>query len=331
MANRPPPSERDLLALSIAGLQYPKNIKAKNMRGVSRYLRNTPEYISKHGSAGAIFKWIQDNNMEMIQKIYPSDLDSMRQNDKQIGLTLAIRHGNTFVIQLLLNHGADVNLTDDVWKIPPLSLICFLNKFTNVQDRYPGKLKLEIIQMLLHKGANANVMHNSNTALLELCSSNLISVDMLKALIEAGADVSITSAAAWSRQNCLHLLAQKPNENLIQYILHVLESKPEIKADLINQQDSMKKTPLHYAVKTGNLEIVKLLVENGADINSVAYFGKTPMANLVNTGKATTNLYPIYRYLAEKGGVNTIGGSRTRKQSRKRTNRYRHKKTRRRI
>jgi hypothetical protein len=316
-STQPPISNRKLLGLSLVGLQNPKNVKAKTMRLVSRQIRNDPDYISKHGSAGAIFRWIQDNNMNMIRKIYPSDLDSMLQNDKQIGLTLAIESGNIDIIRLLLQHGANTNLVDDVYDIPPLLLACKINRFKNNQERYPSKIKLDIIRILLENGANVNMEYKSNIPLLALCSSDLISVDMLKALIEAGAD--ITLGIRWSGENCLHKLAKKQNEGLIMYILDILATRPEIKAELINQRDSSRKTPLHYAVKTGNLEIVKLLVENGSEINPINYHSKTPMAYLINTEKATTDLYPIYQYLNEKGAVNTytFGGSRTRRQRRK--------------
>lgn len=313
---QPSLSDRRLFALSLVGLQNPKNVKAKTMRLVSKQFRNDPDFISKHGSAGAIFKWIQDNNMNMIQKIYPSDLDSMRQNDKQIGLTLAIESGNIDIIRLLLQHGANTNLVDDVYDIPPLLLACKRNRFKNNQERYPSKIKLDIIRILLENGANVNMEHESNVPWLALCSSDLISIDMLKALIEAGANIAFSIQS--SRENCLHMLSKKQNESLIKYILDILEISPKIKAYLINQRDSSQKIPLHYAVKTGNLQIVKLLVENGSEINPIDDHRKTPMAYIINTGKATTNLYPIYQYLEEKGGANTFGGSRTRKQKYKR-------------
>ena len=45
----------------------------------------------------------------------------------------------------------------------------------------------------------------------------------------------------------------------------------------IDTQDKYGNTPLHYAVKCGSLEMVKLLVEAGADIKTRNQANMTPL------------------------------------------------------
>lgn len=53
----------------------------------------------------------------------------------------------------------------------------------------------------------------------------------------------------------------------------LLQQHPE----LINNRDAAGATPLHYAAFAGHCDVVRLLVQNGADINARdARFGATP-------------------------------------------------------
>ena len=58
--------------------------------------------------------------------------------------------------------------------------------------------------------------------------------------------------------------------------------------------DSMP--PLYHAVNNGNLEIVKLLVENGADVNVKNVVGQTPLHEAARCG-----YFEIVKYLIDKG------------------------------
>ncbi len=55
---------------------------------------------------------------------------------------------------------------------------------------------------------------------------------------------------------------------------------PDLRDDLvkhINDLDEKKLTPLHYAARHANLEVMKILVENGAHVNKLGDDNMTPL------------------------------------------------------
>jgi hypothetical protein len=46
----------------------------------------------------------------------------------------------------------------------------------------------------------------------------------------------------------------------------------------VNSKDKFSRTPLHMAATTDKIHVVKLLIENGADINAQDHNGRTPLA-----------------------------------------------------
>jgi ankyrin repeat protein len=47
--------------------------------------------------------------------------------------------------------------------------------------------------------------------------------------------------------------------------------------DAVHQKDSNGWTPLHEGARAGHLEVVKLLVEKGANVNEVTVYGETAL------------------------------------------------------
>ena len=66
-------------------------------------------------------------------------------------------------------------------------------------------------------------------------------------------------------------------------------------ADL-KSRDNFFWTPLHHAYHCGQLDVVKLLLDNGADIDAQAINGGTPLMRAIENSKQT-----VVSYLISKG------------------------------
>ena len=64
----------------------------------------------------------------------------------------------------------------------------------------------------------------------------------------------------------------------------------------VNATDNFRWTPLHHACLSGQLDIVEMLVEQGADINAQALNGGTPLMRAIQTSTPQ-----IVKYLIDKG------------------------------
>lgn len=67
-----------------------------------------------------------------------------------------------------------------------------------------------------------------------------------------------------------HKAAQDGNVEGLQSVLEILEN-------VVNQKDENGWTPLHEGARGGHVEVVKLLIDNGADINMETEAGETPL------------------------------------------------------
>lgn len=74
----------------------------------------------------------------------------------------------------------------------------------------------------------------------------------------------------------------------------------------VNARDAIGYTPLHYAAKSGHLDVVQFLVENGADVNAISLneFLETPLHMAVSSGRLD-----VVRFLVERGAhVDSLDG-----------------------
>jgi len=89
------------------------------------------------------------------------------------------------------------------------------------------------------------------------------------------------------------------SENNIEAVSQLLDKHP----DWINADKFWGDTPLHTAVQVANLDIIKLLINRGADVNEVKDFGVTPLHIAVYN-----NNIEIAKLLLNSGAdINSIG------------------------
>jgi ankyrin repeat protein len=141
------------------------------------------------------------------------------------------------------------------------------------------------VQKLVRKGLEIDYQaEDGETALVVAAREG--SHRVLHWLLKHGADTTLVTAAG---MNALQTACSHGRQLAAQLLL-------EFGADIEARTTKLAQTALHLAADRGELEIVRLLVENGAPINAVADCGWTALTHAI----LKRNI-PIARYLLEMG------------------------------
>lgn len=211
-------------------------------------------------------------------------------------LYLACKGANPGIVSVLLDAGADPNKGTRNGDTP-LSVACRLGLISIVQlllrdgkglqinNRSPlGETPLyiaateghcTILRMLLEqKGIDVNMAEGSGYTPLHIAVQNG-HTDVVQGLLDAGAD-NVTAMNGLTPL-CISILSHD-------FIIarRILMAKPETSCHVSHIDRS---TPLHRASERGSIDIVRALIEYGADISRKDCFGQTPLHKSVNSGK----------------------------------------------
>ena len=186
----------------------------------------------------------------------------------------AISKNNVEIAKLLIEHGADVNVTDILDNTP--------------LDDAISKNNTEIAKLLIEYGADINVKGDyGKTPLHDAISKN--NVEIAKLLIEHGADVNVKDYIGYT------LLGYAVSNNNAEIVKLLIEHGANV-----NVKNNGDDTLLKSAIANEQTEIAKLLIEHGADINVKNYTGCTPLEI------AITNKQTEMMKLLEHGADDTI-------------------------
>jgi ankyrin repeat protein len=160
-------------------------------------------------------------------------------------LVMAAARKQVAVVEALLDKGADVNIraTDaekGIEQITPLHVSA-----TNGH--------VEILQLLLTRGANVNAQDKSGLTPL-MAASELGNTVAVILMIDKGADVNLQDYDGLSPL----ILTAYTSQHDVARILLSHEAQPELADDQFT-------TPLMIAAQQGDMEMVKLLIEAGAN------------------------------------------------------------------
>ena len=184
-----------------------------------------------------------------------SDIDILLEEEEEVDTFLSsalVRATRTYcvdAVNMLLYLGADPNTTTESDQLTPLMVACL------------GAGNIEIAKLLLQARANINQQSKTgSTALIVACNSETPNNDLVRLLIQSGADISINSSKLlWT---ALMYAAYRGHTSIVQYLLD--EGAP------VNTQDVDGVTSLMLASSLGHSEVVRVLINYGADVNILA-------------------------------------------------------------
>lgn len=150
------------------------------------------------------------------------------------------------LLRLLLNHGADIT-TQGGHHGTILAAAC--------SNR---KTDLEKVHLLLDRGVDINAKGGAyGTALIAACSCDHL--ELVQLLVDRGADVN--SKSAGGQTALISVCSRWSNEAVNSFVELLLKRGADV-----NAEDGDGRTPLTLACQYGDVELVKLLLESGANV-----------------------------------------------------------------
>jgi len=235
-------------------------------RPTAKRLTNCLEHAAEHGSLEVV-RLLLDEGVEI-------DGISI---DGTTPLMAAASHGRPRVVEYLLQQGATLNLSDGAEIGTALNRCAFLlckREFTidregNEVENSSTEEKLACLKLLLDAGADPNVEQAGLGYPLEQVAGNREAAQLL---LDAGANPRLTGSIE------LPTYDASPDGSARERLMMGIEtSNADVVSTVIaegadvNEEDEDGYTPIMYAAYVGNMDLIKLLVENDADLNRWAH------------------------------------------------------------
>jgi ankyrin repeat protein len=158
-----------------------------------------------------------------------------------------------------------------------------------------------IVKLLLEHGLDVNMTSGEygNTALHLAAEEGHL--EILKLLLASGADPTIKD---FDQNSPLHSGANHGNPTILALLLARIEDLGVDSKAYINRVNAEGNTALHLAAQYGNLEAIELLLQRGAEIDSLNSYGYTPLGLAIQCSCSQVNLINL---LLEHGSqVSTV-------------------------
>ncbi|XP_053593276.1 ankyrin-1 [Microplitis demolitor] len=190
----------------------------------------------------------ENNDIDMVKFILDyNNLDDMSKCQLLFGAT---KKSSKEIIELSLQYGIDVNMTDERGRTA-LHVIDLGKYESQKEDSARG----EIAKLLISKGANVNARTNDNDTALAYAVLHQ-NPYVVEALLLHGANIDHLNSFG---DTLLHMAAIKGKIEIIRLLIQ--------HGVAVDSPNNRGVTPLHFAVENNNEEAVICLIEYGADVN----------------------------------------------------------------
>ena len=226
------------------------------------------------------------------------DVDAQDNTEHSTPLHVASLWGGFKVAQLLLDHGADINVRNK-GGLTPLQ-----GTLVDLTDDF-GDHFFDTVRSLLEHGADVHALDNDHATPLHVVSRSG-SIKAARLLLKHGADVHALDnihstplhfASRYGKAQVARLLlehganihARDKEDQTPQHLLLTMESRESSDLDIdtirfflergadVDAVDDNHSTLLHKASYRGNVKVAQLLVERGANTNVRNKGGRTPL------------------------------------------------------
>ena len=212
----------------------------------------------------ALMQAASSDHLDIAKFLLAKGAEVNAQTDEGTALMKAVRHGNPYMVELLLDHGADLHAKHRSGNTP---LIMSADPSFLEMNAKPGGgpvfASSEVMRLLLSKGANPNdVGQFGRTALMQADSATKVSL-----LLARGAQVNAKDdegATALTRH------VERGDVAIVEALL-------KAGAEGLNAQNTDGETLLMTAVRAGRTDLAKVLLAQGADPNLVDVLGDTAL------------------------------------------------------
>lgn len=223
-------------------------------------------------------------------------------------LTLAVGYGHVTTVQVLITAGANLEATNG-------------HGFTALMlAMQPSPNQLEMMNMLIDAGASVNTPGQNKLESCLMLAVNHNNIECIRLLIAAGASLNfmdkfgqtaLGNAVKLGRLDCVQLLLESGADvegsatGEISPLLLAVESKHSQAVELTRlllqvgasvnaiKSDENQQTALHIAAEREGVEILKLLIQYGANLDVEDGNGGTPLQYATQRGKISAMLVLI--------------------------------------
>jgi len=222
--------------------------------------------ISDKGDT-ALYRACKSRELEVVQILLDAGADINLTSEKLFPLIAACEAGSAEFINLLVKAGADVKCRTRYNETCLMAIASLSRYFCHWKTAVVGPL----VRLLLQQGVDINaVSSDGDTALYRACERQQLAV--VKTMLEAGADMNLTSnrpltvACCHGSTKMLNLLLEAGADtkcNCSESFLHVV-----IKA-CVSEKYFEQSADKHQEIAKRYMSVAEILLSAGADINQV--------------------------------------------------------------